>query len=327
MSEGSVNLTRANRRGASAGGRRVYRIDRSQRLAAVREAVFDFFADAANLEAVTPGFLRFRILTPMPVEMRRGARIEYSLALFGVPFRWRTVITRWEPGVCFVDEQESGPYAFWRHTHRFADSGDATQMTDSVEYALPFGPIGRLARWLFVRRTLERIFDFRRDTIAQRFAAGAPPAAAATPLPVVVAERPASPAPATTALDLEVYYDGECPLCAREIRLLRRLDRRERIRFVDIAAPGFDPGAAGVSREVLMARIHARLPDGTLIEGVEVFRRLYAAVGFERLVALTRLPGVARLLDLGYRWFAARRLRLTRRCRDSACATRSANGA
>jgi predicted DCC family thiol-disulfide oxidoreductase YuxK len=122
-----------------------------------------------------------------------------------------------------------------------------------------------------------------------------------------------------TDFDIEVFYDGACPLCMREVRLLHRLDERQRIRFADIAAEGFDRGSVGVTWEALMDRIHARLPDGTIIEGVEVFRRLYAAVGFGPLVAVTRLPGVAQLLDLGYRWFAKNRLRLTGRCLDGAC--------
>jgi len=125
-----------------------------------------------------------------------------------------------------------------------------------------------------------------------------------------------------TDFEIEVFYDGQCPLCMREVRLLRRLDRRQRIRFVDIAAEGFDPSSVGVTREALMDRIHARLPDGTLVEGVEVFRRLYATVGFGPLVALTRLPGVAWLLDRLYRWFARNRLRLTGRCADGACEAR-----
>lgn len=122
-----------------------------------------------------------------------------------------------------------------------------------------------------------------------------------------------------SGFDIEVFYDGDCPLCAREVRWLRRRDRGGRIRFVDIAAPGFDPGEAGVSMEALMDRIHGRLPDGTIIDGVEVFRRLYAAVGFPLLARLSRLPGISRLLDLAYRWFARNRLRLTGRCRDGAC--------
>lgn len=120
-------------------------------------------------------------------------------------------------------------------------------------------------------------------------------------------------------IQLEVFHDGECPLCQREMQLLRRLDRAGAIRFVDISAAGFDPLPLGVSWQMLMDRIHARLPDGTLIEGVEVFRRLYAAVGFRRLVAFSRLPGVAQLLDAAYHLFAKNRLRLTGRCSGGAC--------
>jgi predicted DCC family thiol-disulfide oxidoreductase YuxK len=124
-----------------------------------------------------------------------------------------------------------------------------------------------------------------------------------------------------TSYDVEVFYDGACPLCVRETDMLRARDRRARIRFTDIAAEGFDAAAVGVPWEVLMARIHGRLPDGTLIQGVEVFRRLYAAVGFGPLVAVSRVPGLSHLLDLAYRVFAKNRLRLTGRCADGACAT------
>jgi predicted DCC family thiol-disulfide oxidoreductase YuxK len=123
--------------------------------------------------------------------------------------------------------------------------------------------------------------------------------------------------------DIEVFYDGDCPLCMREIRLLRQLDKRQRVLFVDIAAEGFDAASVGVSWEALMDRIYGRLPDGTLIEGVEVFRRLYAAVGFASLVTLTRLPGIAQALDLVYGWFAKNRLQLTGRCAEGACAVDS----
>jgi predicted DCC family thiol-disulfide oxidoreductase YuxK len=119
--------------------------------------------------------------------------------------------------------------------------------------------------------------------------------------------------------EVEVFYDGACPLCMREIRMLRRRDHRARIRFTDIAAETFDAGAQGLTWEALMDRIHGRLPDGTLIEGVEVFRRLYAAVGFSALATLSRAPGVSQFLDLAYRLFAKNRLRLTGRCADGAC--------
>lgn len=122
---------------------------------------------------------------------------------------------------------------------------------------------------------------------------------------------------------VEVFYDGECPLCTREIDMLRKRDRAMRIVFTDIAARGFDAASVGLDHDALMKRIHARLPSGELIEGVEVFRRLYTAVGFGTLVAVTRLPVVSQGLDLAYALFAKNRLRLTGRCAktdDGACA-------
>lgn len=132
------------------------------------------------------------------------------------------------------------------------------------------------------------------------------------------AATPADAAP-DAAFAFEVFYDGECPLCLREIRMLQRLDRKGRLRFTDIAAPGFDASPLGVDHATLMAKIHGRLPDGTLVTGVEVFRRLYGAVGFAPVVPLTRLPGVSHALDAAYELFAKNRLRLTGRCQDGAC--------
>lgn len=117
----------------------------------------------------------------------------------------------------------------------------------------------------------------------------------------------------------EVFFDGDCPLCVREIRMLQRLDRRSRVRFTDIARADFDARPTGRTWDELMARIHGRLPNGELVEGVEVFRRLYTAVGFGPVVALTRLPGVRHLLDVAYRFFAKNRLRLTGRCENGTC--------
>lgn len=152
-----------------------------QRLPRPLPDVFAFYSDAANLEAITPRFLRFSILTPLPIAMREGTRIDYALAIHGVPVRWRTRIACWEPNVRFVDEQESGPYALWRHTHAFEADGAATIMHDHVEYRLPLGPLGTLAHALAVRRMLERIFDFRRDATHHLLAR------ARAPVPVGVA--------------------------------------------------------------------------------------------------------------------------------------------
>jgi predicted DCC family thiol-disulfide oxidoreductase YuxK len=121
---------------------------------------------------------------------------------------------------------------------------------------------------------------------------------------------------------LEVFYDGGCPLCRREMDLLKRWDRRREIRFSDISDPAFDPKALGKTVEELMARMHGRLPDGTWVEGVEVFRRLYAAVGFGPIVWLTRFPVLSHLLDFGYAIFARHRLRLTGRCTTDTCSVK-----
>jgi predicted DCC family thiol-disulfide oxidoreductase YuxK len=116
---------------------------------------------------------------------------------------------------------------------------------------------------------------------------------------------------------IKVLYDGECPLCTREIRFLERRDRGQgRVQFEDIAAPSFDPAVYGLDAQQVMARIHGVLPDGQVVEGVEVFRRLYAGVGLGWLVAPTRWPILRNLADLAYRIFARNRLRWTGRAHD-----------
>jgi ligand-binding SRPBCC domain-containing protein len=146
-----------------------YRLERSQLIPRPRPEVFAFFADAANLERLTPDFLHFQIETPLPIEMRAGAQIDYRLSLLGVPVRWRTRIGSWEPPQSFSDDQERGPYALWHHVHDFEAVGEQTRMRDRVDYRLPLGPLGALARALWVRGTLERIFDYRRRVIEELF--------------------------------------------------------------------------------------------------------------------------------------------------------------
>jgi ligand-binding SRPBCC domain-containing protein len=147
-------------------------LERTQLVPAPRAEVFAFFADAHNLEAITPDFLRFRVITPGPIRMAPGALIEYRLSLYGLGFGWRTRIDAWEPSTRFVDVQLSGPYRSWRHTHRFEDApGGGTRVSDRIEYELPFGALGSLAHALFVERALRRIFDHRQERIAARFGA------------------------------------------------------------------------------------------------------------------------------------------------------------
>jgi ligand-binding SRPBCC domain-containing protein len=133
------------------------------------EEVFAFFADARNLGAITPPWLKFEMLTPEPIRMAPGTELRYRLAWHGVPIRWVTQIRRWEPPHRFSDVQLRGPYRLWHHTHRFEPRDGGTRMRDVVRYRLPLGILGRAAHALRVRRDLQRIFDYRRDAIAQRF--------------------------------------------------------------------------------------------------------------------------------------------------------------
>jgi ligand-binding SRPBCC domain-containing protein len=147
----------------------VHVLERRQRVPVPAERAFAFFSDARNLEAITPPWLRFRVLTPGAIEMRPDALIEYRLRLHGIPLSWLTRIEVWEPPHRFVDVQLNGPYALWEHTHTFApDGADAVVISDRVRYALPLGRLGELARRLFVRRDLDRIFDHRMRAIAGR---------------------------------------------------------------------------------------------------------------------------------------------------------------
>jgi ligand-binding SRPBCC domain-containing protein len=148
---------------------RAHSLVREQTLPGPPETVFRFFAETANLEAITPPWLRFRIVSPRPVEMRVGTEIAYRLRLHGVPVRWLTRIEAWEPGVRFVDAQVHGPYRLWHHMHEFApDPSDPerTVMRDVVRYALPLGAAGALARPL-VAHDLRRIFDHRAARVAE----------------------------------------------------------------------------------------------------------------------------------------------------------------
>lgn len=139
-----------------------------------RDRVFAFFGDAANLGALTPPELDFRILTPAPIVMRPGTLIDYRIGLWRIPMNWRTRIVRWDPPFEFVDEQLKGPYKTWIHTHRFTETAHGTTIDDEVRYELPFGMLGRVALPI-VRRQLDRIFTYRTMRVRELMLDGAVP--------------------------------------------------------------------------------------------------------------------------------------------------------
>jgi ligand-binding SRPBCC domain-containing protein len=168
-----------------------YKLRASMRLPLPRAKVFAFFGDAANLGRITPPEVGFRMRTLGTIVMRAGTLIDYTISLHGIPIRWRTEITRWEPPHEFADVQQRGPYALWMHTHRFREEGDDTVIEDEVRYALPFGILGRLAHPL-VRRQLRRIFEYRQEAV-ERILIG--DGARTGQLPGSVTARPARRAP------------------------------------------------------------------------------------------------------------------------------------
>ncbi|MCU1237863.1 MAG: cyclase/dehydrase [Candidatus Solibacter sp.] len=133
------------------------------------EEVFPFFADARNLETLTPPWLNFKILTPSPIDMRAGVHLDYRLKWHGLPISWKTEILAWNPPHSFTDVQLRGPYGLWHHVHTFFSDPNGSRMVDVVTYRLPFGPLGDLAHATLVRRDLERVFDYRARVIASLF--------------------------------------------------------------------------------------------------------------------------------------------------------------
>ena len=152
--------------------RPVYRLDTWLWLPRARAEVFRFFANAENLERITPSFLAFRIVTPQPIDMQRGATIDYRIGLRGLKMTWRSEITAWEPPLRFVDAQRRGPYREWEHTHLFHERDGGTQITDTVRYSLP-GPAfaAPLVNGAIVAPDLKRIFAFRHEALQDAFAA------------------------------------------------------------------------------------------------------------------------------------------------------------
>jgi ligand-binding SRPBCC domain-containing protein len=153
-----------------------YVLERTQVVPVPIERAFEFFADARNLERITPPWLRFRIVEA-PEQLGRGARLRYRLTLHGVPIRWRTEIVEWRPPHGFVDVQRRGPFLLWEHAHRLRAVEGGTEIYDHVRYRLFLGPVGALVRRLLVRGWVEGIFDYRAERVPELLSAtpAAPP--------------------------------------------------------------------------------------------------------------------------------------------------------
>ncbi len=152
-----------------------YTLERTQVVPVPIEEAFAFFADARNLEQITPPWLRFRI-RDAPDELALGSHLRYRLRLFGIPIGWRTEIVAWDPPRGFVDLQRRGPFLLWEHTHRLTPVAGGTEIYDRVRYRLFFGPLGALVRRLLVRRWVEGIFDYRAEALGPLLSDPAPAA-------------------------------------------------------------------------------------------------------------------------------------------------------
>jgi len=146
----------------------MYRLEQETFLPYDIQDIFPFFAEASNLEAITPPWLSFRILTPLPIAMQEGTHIAYRLKIMGIPFSWKTLISVWEPPYRFVDEQLQGPYRHWHHEHAFESVNGGTLMRDTVHFALPFAPFGHLA-YPLIKIQLSFIFDYRTRALHHTF--------------------------------------------------------------------------------------------------------------------------------------------------------------
>jgi ligand-binding SRPBCC domain-containing protein len=153
---------------------KVHRLEREQYVEQPLHEVFAFFAEARNLQRITPPWLSFEVLTPEPIAMRAGTRIDYRLRLHTLPMRWTSRIEEWEPGHQFVDRQVRGPYALWHHRHTFAADGRGTVVRDEVHYGIPFGVLGTIAHSLVVRRDLSRVFAYRHQAVPRLLAQSVP---------------------------------------------------------------------------------------------------------------------------------------------------------
>ena len=148
---------------------KIYTFGREQYIQRPIEEVFSFFERPENLARITPPWLGFRIVTPTSIMMKLGAEFGYTISVMGIRMQWKSLISEYEPPFRFVDEQSSGPYAFWHHVHTFKQVDNGTLVGDEVRYAMPLGVLGTMAQRLAVKRQLESIFSYRSKVIGEMF--------------------------------------------------------------------------------------------------------------------------------------------------------------
>lgn len=148
---------------------KIYTFKKEQFVPSDMETVFDFFSRPENLEKITPPAMGFHIMTPNPIEMKKGAIIDYTVNIMGVPVRWRTMITSYKKNQFFVDEQLKGPYSYWYHKHSFEPVEGGINIIDEITYALPLEAFRNIVHPLLIKPQLKKIFSFRFQIIKDNF--------------------------------------------------------------------------------------------------------------------------------------------------------------
>ena len=150
----------------------IYKLEAGQTLDVDIDTAWSFFSDPANLALITPPEMRFRLTDAPPDAIFPGLIITYRLTplpIVPLEVSWATEIADVDPPRRFVDEQIAGPYALWRHVHRFEADGDGVRASDEVHWSLPLDPLSAPIAAYAVVPQLRRIFHFRAETLARMF--------------------------------------------------------------------------------------------------------------------------------------------------------------